>query len=73
MTIDKRGKLADEPFDVQLTRDKVLVRFRNRLVATLVGNDLEEIRAAHDAGDTEQVQLLVARKTGNFKRGNERR
>jgi hypothetical protein len=73
MTIDKRGKLADEPFDVQLTRDKVLVRFRNRLVATLVGKDLEEIRAAHDAGDTEQVQLLVARKTGNFKRGNERR
>lgn len=73
MMTDKRGKLADEPFDVQLARDKVLVRFRNRLVATLVGKDFDEIRAAHDAGDAAQVQLLVARKTGNFKRGNERR
>jgi hypothetical protein len=72
MTVDKRGKLADEPFDVQITRDRVLVRFRSRLVTTLVGNDAEAIRAAHDAGDDTEVQLLVARKTGNFKHGNER-
>lgn len=72
MTVDGRGKLAAEPFDVQITRDKVLVRFRNRLVATLVGKDAEEVRAAHAAGDAAAVQLLVARKTGNFKRGNER-
>ena len=72
MTVDKRGKLAEEPFDVQITRDKVLVRFRNRLVATLVGRDADAIRAAHEAGDDAEVQLLVARKTGNFKRGNER-
>jgi hypothetical protein len=64
--------MADEPFDVQCTRDKVLVRFRGRLVRTLVGADADEIRAADAAGDTAQVQLLVARKTGNFKRGNER-
>jgi len=68
--IDRRGKLADEPFDVQVTRDKVLVRFRGRLVRTLVGADADEIRAA--IGDPAAVQLLVARKTGNFKRGNER-
>jgi hypothetical protein len=66
--VDARGKLADAPFDVQITRDKVLVRFRGRLVATLVGADAAEIRAA----DPAEVQLLVARKTGNFKRGNER-
>jgi hypothetical protein len=72
MTIDRRGKLADDPFDVQVTRDKVLVRFRGRLVRTLTGADAAEIRAAAAAGDPAQVQLLVARKTGNFKRGNER-
>jgi hypothetical protein len=72
MAIDRRGKLADEPFDVQVTRDKVLVRFRGRLVRTLTGADADEIRAAAAAGDTAQVQLLVARRTGNFKRGNER-
>ena len=70
--IDRRGKLSDEPFDVQIARDKVLVRFRGRLVRTLIGADAAEIRAAHAAGDAAQVQLLVARKTGNFKRGNER-
>ena len=68
--VDARGKLAAEPFDVQITRDKVLVRFRNRLVATLVDKDAEDIRAIAD--DPGAVQLLVARKTGNFKRGNER-
>ena len=72
VAIDRRGKLEDEPFDVQVTRDKVLVRFRGRLVRTLTGADADEIRAAVHAGDGAAVQLLVARKTGNFKRGNER-
>ena len=70
MSVDRRGKLEAEPFDVQVTRDKVLVRFRGRLVSTLVGADADEIRAAIASGG--DVQLLVARKTGNFKRGNER-
>jgi hypothetical protein len=69
--IDKRGKLAEEPFDIQITRDKVLVRFRGRLVRTLTGADVDEVRTAVAAGDPEAVQLLIARKTGNFKRGNE--
>lgn len=72
VAIDRRGKLGEEPFDVQVTRDKVLVRCRGRLVRTLTGTDVDEIRAAVTAGDTAAVQLLVARKTGNFKRGNER-
>lgn len=71
--IDRRGKLAEEPFDVQVTRDKkVLVRFRGRLVRTLTGADAAAVAAAVAAGDPAAVQLLVARKTGNFKRGNER-
>jgi len=70
--VDRRGKLAAEPFDVQVTRDKVLVRFRGRLVRTLTGADADEVRDAVASGDEAAVQLLVARKTGNFKRGNER-
>lgn len=70
--VDQRGKLADAPFDVQVTRDKVLIEFRGKLVRTLVGADADEVRAAVAAGDAAAVQLLVARKTGNFKRGNER-
>ncbi len=71
--IDQRGKLADEPFDVQVTRDKVLIKFRGRIVRTITGHDADELRAAVTAGDEAPLQLLVARKTGNFKRGNERR
>jgi len=68
--IDRRGKLEDEPFDVKVTRDKVLVRFRGRLVRTLTGADVDAVRAVLD--DPAALQLLIARKTGNFKRGNER-
>jgi len=60
-----------ERFDVQVARDKVLVRFRGRLVRTITGADADLIRDAVDAGDDAALQLLVARKTGNFKRGNE--
>ncbi|MGE3764500.1 MAG: hypothetical protein AB7L94_19735 [Kofleriaceae bacterium] len=70
--IDRRGKLEEEPFGVKVTRDKVLVEFRGRLVRTLVGREADEVRRAVDAGDEVALQLLVARKTGNFKRGNER-
>ena len=59
-----------ERFDYKLARDKVLVYFRNRHVRTLTGVDADEIRAAQH--DDAAVQLLLARKTGNFKRGNER-
>ncbi len=68
--IDRRGKLAAEPFDVEVARDEVLVRFQGRLVRTLTGADVDAVRAVLD--DPEQLQLVVARKTGNFKRVNER-
>jgi len=70
--VDKRGKLEQEPFGVKVTRDKVLIEFRGRLVRTLVGRDADEVKRAVEAGDEVALQLLVARKTGNFKRGNER-
>lgn len=68
--VDRRGKLAAQPFDVEVTRETVLVRFRGRLVRTLTGADADAVRRVID--DPDQLQLVVARKTGNFKRGNER-
>jgi hypothetical protein len=67
-------KAVEDRFDIQVTRDKVLVRFRGRLVRTLVDPaDVGLFRAAVAAGDDAELQLLAARKTGNFKRGNERK
>ena len=70
--IDRRGKLEAEPFTVRARAGKVFVEFRGRVVRTLVGRDADELRRAVEAGDDAAVQLLAARKTGNFKRGNER-
>lgn len=70
MPIDQRGRLAAEPFTVKVAGATVLVYFRGRLVRTLTGAAAAKVRTAIDTGD--DVQLLVARLTGNFKRGNER-
>jgi len=50
---------------------KVFISWDHRVVVTLAGNDaarfLERVAGADDAA----AQLLMARSTGNFRRGNE--
>jgi len=59
-------------FAYRLLKDgTVMISHRDRHVVTLAGGRAERFRAALDAGHEEQ--LLMARVTGNFKRGNERR
>lgn len=71
--IDKRGKLQDTIFTHRITKDrKVFIAWHGKPVTTLSGNKaldfIEEI-----AGTTgEEAQLIMAKATGNFKRGNER-
>jgi hypothetical protein len=63
-----------EPFAYRVTRDgRVFVSFHRRHVVTVAGAKGERLAAALAGADSEQVQLLLARATGNFKRGNERR
>lgn len=65
--------LADEPFSYQASKDgKVLLYYRGKLVRTLNGEKATKFMAQiEDAGDTE-AQLIMAKITGNFKRGNEK-
>ena len=44
-----------------------------RDVVTVAGAAAQRLAAQLDGADDEQVQQLLARATGNFKRGNERR
>jgi hypothetical protein len=53
-----------------VTGDQVLVRLRGRVVGTLTGSDADAVRAVLD--DPEQLQRVLARKTGQLKRGNGR-
>ncbi|MBI5959317.1 MAG: hypothetical protein HY866_11315 [Chloroflexi bacterium] len=70
---DQRGKLNDEVFSYQPTKDRrVLIYWTNKLVITLKGDKAERfLRQIADADD-HTAQLIMAKATGNFKRGNER-
>ena len=65
--------MAPAPFSYRTTKDgRVLVAFRGRHVVTVAGRRADRLAAALAAADGEQEQLLLARATGNFKRGTER-
>jgi len=61
-----------ELFEYQVTKDrKVLIYWDNRLVMTLANDKARKFLRQMDAVDADP-QLIMARSTGNFKRGNER-
>ena len=55
------------------TKDgRVRISWRGRVVTTLVGGSAARFLEQVEGLDREGEQLLMARATGNFKRGNER-
>jgi hypothetical protein len=60
------------PFAYRLVKDgRVRISHRDRHVVTLAGERAAAFRAAVSQDGADE-QLLMARVTGNFKRGNER-
>jgi len=60
-------------FSYRATADgRVLIAWRGRTVTTLKGREAASFVARIDALDADAAQLLMAKLTGNFKRGNER-
>ena len=61
-------------FAAVITRDdRVLVSFEGRQVVALTGGGARKLIARLErAGDEEATQLVLAKVTGNFKRGTER-
>lgn len=73
MPIDRRGKLADEPFTYRATKDgKVLVSWGGRVVTTVAGAAAARLITQLAGADDAATQLLLAKVTGHFKRGTER-
>ena len=62
------------PFAAVVTKDdRVLVTRDGRPIATVAGSQGERLaRSLAAAADEPARQLLLARATGNYKRGNER-
>jgi hypothetical protein len=61
-------------FSWTATKDgRVRIAHRGRVVTTLAGAAAARFRSLAEATDEAGQQALMARATGNFKRGNERR
>lgn len=72
--LDKRKKLAEEPFDYEITKGGlVLLYWGGKHIKTLAGKAAEKFSAEIEDLDEAAAQLLLAKATGNFKRGNERK
>ncbi|MGM9985777.1 MAG: hypothetical protein ACI35O_00990 [Bacillaceae bacterium] len=72
--IDKRNRLEEIPFSYRVAKNNtVFLDFYGKQVKILKGKDadkfLEKIKAAKNE---KEEQLILAKVTGNFKRGNER-
>lgn len=65
--------LETEPFRFEPAKDgRVRLFYENRHVVTLAGKQASRFLDRAEALDGEPLQLLMAKATGNFKRGNER-
>ena len=66
--------LADEPFSFVTRADgSIVIRYRDAPVTILRGKSAARFATRAAGADPAAAQQLMARATGNFKRGNERR
>jgi len=73
MPIDKRGILDEEVFSYRITKDqKVFISYHGKQVTTLSGKKAEAFISGIEGADGKDAQLIMAKATGNFKRGNEK-
>lgn len=71
--IDKRDRLKENPFDYKITKgDKMLVYYEGRQIMILNNKDTKKFRDSARNKSEMEIQLMLAKITGNFKRGNER-
>lgn len=72
--IDKRGVLNNEIFTFKLSKDnKVFISYEGKQVTILKGKKAESfITKIRQTNSAKEAQLIMAKATGNFKRGNEK-
>jgi hypothetical protein len=71
--IDKRHRLDEEVFTYRTNKDnKVFISWNGKQVMILKGKQATEFLKKIAGLDHKQAQLVMAKITGNFKRGNER-
>ncbi|MGH0944813.1 hypothetical protein ACQVTS_27125 [Bacillus mycoides] len=71
---DKRNRLDDMMFHYRVTKNNiVLIEYYVKQIMILKGNDAEKfLNKINRTSNEKEKQLIMAKITGNFKRGNER-
>ncbi|MEM8536095.1 MAG: hypothetical protein AAGF95_35045 [Chloroflexota bacterium] len=70
---DKYNRLDDDVFSYQESKDgKVFLFWHGKLVKTLRGKEAHKFLSRISGLGHHEAQLVMAKVTGNFKRGNER-
>lgn len=70
---DKRGYLDAQPFDYRAGKDgKVFLSWEGKQVKIVKGKEAEKLLSKLETATDKEAQLIMAKLTGNFKRGNER-
>ena len=71
---DKRDILrTEEPFDYRELKDnRAQITFKNRVIKTLQGKEYKKLQRVIDLNDSFELQLFMAKITGQFKHGNEK-
>lgn len=73
--IDKRNKLDEKPFSYNITKKGTVIIYHHKKQIKMVKNKEADklIAKIKEAKDNEkEIQLLLAKITGNFKHGNEK-
>lgn len=71
--IDKRDRLKDNPFSYNVNKDnKVMIFCDNKQIKILKGKEALKFLSRVEGTNQFDVQLELAKITGNFKRGNEK-
>ena len=71
--IDKRNVLDDAVFTYRVTKEnKVFIYWHGKQVKILKGTAVQKFIRKIEGQDHKETQLVMAKITGNFKRGNER-
>lgn len=74
--IDKRNRLGEEPFTFQTTKKgTIIIYYKGKQIKIIKDREAKSLLAKiKDVEDNiMEVQLLLAKITGNFKRGNEKK
>ncbi|HUN21692.1 MAG TPA: hypothetical protein PK299_01010 [Anaerolineales bacterium] len=71
--IDKRNRLDDDVFTYQVNKEnKLFIYWKGKQVKILKGEEARQVLKKIAGLDGKEAQLVLAKATGNFKRGNER-